>query len=267
MTTQAHAQRVRPSQLAVACATALITHHTLFAAALKMVAHPPDETVLPAGYVAPDGYDWTAAGELLAKARDHALRSISALHLAAVEDRAVQADVSHAAAQHALACLNGVLALHDPLRAAVRNCAVLGGSRGAWPSTWANLSFQLDEMRDQAKGSIASVQVCAHQEAATVEHQGKVFGDGEHEFEVMVTMQTTAHRFIHVRADDADQARNVALTAAQEQQGAHFILNEGNYVDHDDLHANAVYDHDGGEVWSDDPASRACEPSGESPSM
>ena len=71
----------------------------------------------------------------------------------------------------------------------------------------------------------------------------------------MVTLQATAHRFIHVRADDADAARETALRTARDQQGAYFVLNEGNHVTSDDLHANAVFDGDGEEVLNDDPAS------------
>lgn len=254
MTTQTQAQHTRPSQLAVACAIALIANHKSLAGALRAAAKPRADAVIPTGYRAPAGYDWKAIGEQLEQSVDHAMHSVSGLHIAAAENRtAVQPDASRATAQHALACLEGVLALHDPLSAAVRSCAILGDG-GTWPSIWANLTFQIDEMRDQARGSIESVQVSARQEAAQIEAQAEVFGDGEQEFEVMATLQTTAHRFIHVRAGDASEAREAALNAARDEQGAHFVLNEGNHVSSDDLHANAVYDSNGNEVWSDDPA-------------
>jgi len=253
MNTQVHTQHAQTSHLAVACATALIANHKMFADALKMAATPPADAVIPAGYVEPEGIDWKTTFEQLEKARDHAMRSLSALHVAAVENRAaVPADASQATAQHALACLESVLVLHDPLHSAVRKCAIMGGG-STRPSIWANLTFRIDEMRDQAKGSIESVRISARQEAAQAEAKAEVFGEGEHEFQAMVTLQTTAHRFIHVRAQDADAARGVALEMAREQQGAHFVLNEGNHVALDDLHVNAVYDNNGNEVWNDDP--------------
>ena len=267
MTTQNQAQHVQPSQRAVACAIALIVNHKSLAGALTAAAKPPADAVIPTGYAAPAGYDWKAIGEQLEQAVDHAMHSISALHTAAADNRpAVQPDASRATAQHALACLEGVLALHDPLRTAVRNCAILGGG-GTWPSIWANLTFQIDEMRDQALGSIESVRVSASQEVAQIEAQAEVFGEGEHEFEVMVTLQTTAHRFIHVRADDTDEARDAALSAARDEQGAHFVLNEGNQVTFDDLHANAVYDSNGNEVWNDYTAAQDHASGGEAPSI
>lgn len=267
MNTQVHTQHAQAAQLAVACATALIVNHNLFADALKTAAAPPTDAVIPAGYVAPEGCDWKATVAQIEKAREHAMRSVSALHLAAVEGRAaVQPDISQATAQHALACLEGVLALHDPLQGALRKCAIMGGG-AIKPSTWANLTFRIDEMRDQAKGSIESVRISARQEAVLAEAQAEVFGKGEHEFEVMVTLQATAHRFIHVRADDADAARDVALEAVRDQQGAHFVLNEGNHVASDDLHANAVYDSNGDEVWNDDPAFRDRSSGDDAPSM
>lgn len=266
MTTQTELQHARTSQLAVACAIALIANHKPLASALSAAAKPPADAVIPAGYAAPAGYDWEAISAQLEQAVDHAMHSISALHIAAAENRpAVQPDVSRATAQHALACLEGVLALHDPLLAAVRNCATLDGG-GTLPSVWANMTFQLYGMRDQARSSIESVRISARREAAQIEAQAEVFGEGEHEFEVMVTLQTTAHRFIQVRADDADSARAAALDAARDQQGAHFVLNEGNHVSSDDLHANAVYDRNGDEVWNDDAAFRDRSPGAGVPS-
>jgi hypothetical protein len=267
MTTQTTLQHARSSQLAVACAIALIANHKTLVSALSSAAKPPADAVAPTGYAAPAGYNWKAIGEQLEQTVDHAMHSISALHLAAAENRpAVQPDVSRATAQHALACLEGVLALHDPLLAAVQNCAVMGGG-ATWPSIWANMTFQLHGMRDQARGSIERVQISARQEAAQIEAQAEVFGEGEHEFKVMVTLQTTAHRFIHVRANDAGAAREAALFAARDEQGAHFVLNEGNHVSSDDLHANALYDSNGNEVWSDDPAFQDHMGGGEAPSM
>ena len=267
MTTQTTLQHARSSQLAVACAIALIANHKTLVSALSSAAKPPADAVAPTGYAAPAGYDWKAIGEQLEQTVDHAMHSISALHLAAAENRpAVQPDVSRATAQHALACLEGVLALHDPLLAAVQNCAVMGGG-ATWPSIWANMTFQLHGMRDQARGSIESVQISARQEAAQIGAQADVFGEGEHEFGVLVTLQTTAHRFIHVRAGDAGEAREAALSAARDEQGAHFVLNEGNHVSSDDLHANAVYDSNGNEVWSDDPVFQDHTIGGEAPSM
>ena len=179
MNTQAQAQRARPSQLAVACATALIANHTLLANALETAANPPANAVTPAGYVPPEGFDWKAAAEQLEKARDHAMHSISALHIADVEKlRAVQPDVLRGTAQHALACLEGVLATHELLRAAAMKCTILDGG-GTPPSVWAHLTFQIDEMRDQAMGSIESVRLSARHEVAQAGRQAAVFGEGE----------------------------------------------------------------------------------------
>lgn len=195
------------------------------------------------------------------------MRSISALHIAAVENRdEMLLDASQATAQHALACLKSALALHAPLRAAVTKCSMLGGDT-IYARDRAYLAFQIDIMRERAKESILIVEASARKEAALAEAQAEVFGKGEHEFEVMVTLQTTAHRFIHVRADGADAARDTALEAARDQQGAHFVLNEGNQVAYDDLHANAVYDSNGHDVWNDDPAFRDSSSSADTPSM
>lgn len=95
----------------------------------------------------------------------------------------------------------------------------------------------------------------------------EVFGSGPHLFSVMVTMQTTAYRFIQVRADDLERARAEALSAARDQQGAHFVLNEGNHLSLDDLHVNAVYDGKGEEIWNDDPTIEDEETAGQSPSI
>lgn len=251
----------------MACATALIANHRLLANALKTASNPPADAAIPAGYVEPERVDWEAAGEQLEKATDHAMHSISAMYIAVIENQsAVQPDFSRATAQHALACLEGVLAIHAPLHAAARKCAIMGGG-GTWPSVWANLTFRIDEMREQAMGSIESVQISARQEAVQVAGQAEVYGAGEHEFEVMVTMQTTAHRFIHVRADDPEIARGTALRTALDEQGAHFLLNEGNHVASDNLHANAVYDSNGDEVWNNDTVFRDDGTGGDAPTM
>jgi len=95
----------------------------------------------------------------------------------------------------------------------------------------------------------------------------EVFGSGPHLFSVMVTMQTTAYRFIQVRADDLECARTEALSTARDQQGAHFVLNEGNHLSLDDLHVNAVYDGKGEEIWNDDPTIEEEDTAGQSASM
>jgi hypothetical protein len=111
----------------------------------------------------------------------------------------------------------------------------------------------LDEMRTQAAASIDSIATSARQEAAQAASMAQVFGAGKHDFQVLVTLQATAHRLFHVRADDSDGARETALAAAQAEQGAHFMLNEGNLVTRDDVQVDLVNDASGDELRIDGP--------------
>jgi hypothetical protein len=67
-----------------------------------------------------------------------------------------------------------------------------------------------------------------------------VHGEGERLFEVEVVLQTTAFRMIHMRASSQEDAEAAALKLAEEDQSAYFEMNEGNFIDHDDLHVNHI---------------------------
>lgn len=250
MNTMVQKASTRPAELAVACAMALVARHKLFGTALREAA---DHRAVAEQVSVPR--DWASASQQLAFAMDDAMHSISALHAAAVSQQpAIKADPQTRCAQRALSLLTGVLQLHEPLREAVRLCGVENQtpSTGTWPRMWADLTFELDEMHAQATAAIESVRISAREEVEQAAAKEKVYGDGERDFEVMMTLQTTAHRFIHVRAGDAAEARETALNAARDEQGAHFVLNEGNFVSTDDLHTNAVFDDSGNEIWNDD---------------
>lgn len=251
MNAQAALQPSQPVDFALACVLSLVSHHKLLRTALREAVHHQAgaQGAAAAG-------DAAALQQQLDVALDHGLRSISALHVAAAAHHPrLQPDVERRTAQHAFACLTGYVAMHEQLRDAVRKNAVQDRSprTGIWPSVWANMIRELDEMRTQANASIDSIATSARQEAAQAASMAQVFGAGEHDFEVLVTLQATAHRFFHVRADDLGAARETALAAAQEEQGAYFVLNEGNYVGRDDVHVNLVNDDSGNELWNDGP--------------
>jgi hypothetical protein len=252
MNAEAALQPAQPVDFALACVLSLVGHHKQLRTALREVAHHRGEVEVAAAAAG----DAAALQQQLDVALDHGLRSISALHLAAAaHHQHLQPDVERRSSHHALECLSGFVGIHGQLRDAVRKNAMQDRSprTGIWPSVWANLSFQLDEMHTQANASIDSIATSARQEAAQAASKAQVFGIGEQDFEVLVTLQATAHRFFHVRADDLEAAREAALAAAQEEQGAHFVLNEGNFVTRDDVHVSLVNDDSGNELWNDGP--------------
>lgn len=238
----------RPADLAVACATSLISHQGLLREALREAAG----TTASAGEGAAP-YRWEAVRLQLDMVIGDTMRSISALYNAAAESRpAIEPDSARRTAQRALAFLNGVLQLHQPLSEAVKICGNNGSSSsGTWPIEWAGLSFKLSEMHSHALAALESVAISARQEQAIVAAKEQVYGDGDHEFEVLMTMDTTAHRFVHVRAADWTQAQEQALAVARDEGGAHFTINEGDFVRASDIHVNSVFDASGDEVWND----------------
>ncbi len=238
----------RPADLAVACATSLISHQALLRTALREAAAAPAS----AGEGAAP-YRWEAVRLQLDMVIGDTMRSISALYNAAAESRpAIEPDSARRTAQRALAFLNGVVQLHQPLSEAVQICGVKGSSAsGTWPIEWASMFFNLDEMHSQALAALESVSISARHEQAIVAAKEHVYSEGDQEFEVLVTLEATAHRFMHVRADDLTAAQELALTVARSENGAHFTLNEGNFVTASDVHVTSVYDAVGNEVWND----------------
>lgn len=238
----------RPADLALACATSLISHQELLRKALREAA----VTTASAGEASAP-YRWEAIRLQLDMVIGDTMRSISALYNAAAESRpAIEPDSARRTAQRAQAFLNGVLQLHQPLSEAVNICGTNSSSpSGTWPIEWAALSFTLNEMHSHALAALESVALSARQEQAVVAAKEQVYGDGDHEFEVLVTMDTTAYRLIQVRAADLTQAQEQALAVARDEGGAHFTINEGNAVKADDVHVNSVYDASGEEVWND----------------
>lgn len=63
-----------------------------------------------------------------------------------------------------------------------------------------------------------------------------IYGSGREVYDVLVTMDTTAHRYIRVRADTPEDADETALEVAVDEQGAGFELNEGNFMRRSDFH-------------------------------
>jgi hypothetical protein len=82
----------------------------------------------------------------------------------------------------------------------------------------------------------------------------KVYGEGAHEFTVLVTAAAPASRMIRVHADHVDDAIEAAESAAVEEQVAHFLVDEGNFIRRDQIHSTMVLSASNEVLWEDCPA-------------
>lgn len=128
----------------------------------------------------------------------------------------------------------------------------MSAAAAATPGVFGTLARQLDEASQLAATLAPGIKAAAEQERRHAAAAEEVFGEGEHEYRVMVTLQTTATRTMRILADDRDAAEETAASVAEEEQGAFFEMNEGNYVGSDDISINSVMDTDENEFAPDE---------------
>lgn len=97
------------------------------------------------------------------------------------------------------------------------------------------------------KEAAAKIQRMADHEQSQNAIDALVHGDGAEEYQVLLTLDTTAARFVRIRADSPSEAGDKAHSLAVEEQGAYFTLNDGNHVRFDDVSVTCVMDPDGNE--------------------
>lgn len=225
-------------------------------------------------------YQWTTLRKRLDSMLDQAKSSISAVHSAAKEGHKELPVVKGGSdAFNASTCMEDFIENLILIRSAVstRREADAEAHGPASEAYWTSVMAKLDVMNEQARAAIVPMTRAANVElledtrpklgvalaapASTgapppsdaAGPEDEVHGVGANEYKVMLTLDATAFREIKVRADNVAHARLTAQAVAVEQQGAHFELNEGNWVYPEQIHSNAVYDSKGEELWNDGP--------------
>lgn len=106
----------------------------------------------------------------------------------------------------------------------------------------------LDAVHEQLKKMAEKLGTLVEQERAEKDVEETVHGEGAEEYQVLLTLDTTAARFVRVLADSPEAASEFAHDLAVKEQGAYFEMNEGNQVRHDDVSVTAVMDKDGNDI-------------------